>query len=73
MPELKAVKSSAIAAIGHDAETNTLHVRFHSGGTYQYPDVSAAEHAAFANAPSIGRHFAQHILSKGQSRRTRRA
>lgn len=68
MPEMKPVNSKAIAAIGHDAETNTLHVQFHSGGTYQYPDVSAAEHAAFVNAPSIGAHFSSHILRKDRRR-----
>lgn len=58
------VKSSSIAAIGHDAATNTLSVKFSSGETYHYPGVSASDHARLMAAPSIGSHFQQHVRPK---------
>jgi len=51
------VKSSAIASIGHDPETNELHVTYSGGGTYVYPDVTADHHAELMKAPSIGAHM----------------
>jgi hypothetical protein len=59
-----AVKSSNIAAIGHDEATNTLAVKFSSGHAYHYPGVSKAEAEALKGAKSIGSHFAQHIRPK---------
>lgn len=61
-PVWNPVKSSSISAIGHDA--SGLHVRFANGGTYHYPDVSAAEFAKLKGAESIGKHFQAHIRSK---------
>lgn len=66
--QLRPVKSSAIAAIGHDADTSTLHVEFTSGATYEYPDVSADEYAALHGAPSIGSHFGKRF-GKQQGRK----
>lgn len=57
----KSVASSAIASLGHDAKTNTLHVEFASGRVYAYSGVSADEHKALAAADSIGAHFNEHI------------
>jgi hypothetical protein len=57
--------STAIAAVGHDPETNTLHVRFHSGRTYAYPGVSAEAHGKFMDAESLGKHFSKHIRPLG--------
>lgn len=59
LPTMTPVTSSNIAAIGHDGEH--LYVRFTSGKTYRYADVPAADHEAFANADSHGRHFNDHI------------
>lgn len=63
---LQAVESSQIAALGHDPETSTLAIQFKSWkgettSTYHYSNVSAEEFEAFRTAPSIGRHFGQHI------------
>ena len=58
---MQPVESSTISHIGHDAGTNTLHVQFHSGKTYAYPDVPAETHAALVAAPSIGAHFGKHV------------
>ena len=65
------VQSSQIAAIGHDAETNTLAIRFHKGygrdqvpgSLYHYENFTAEDFEAFKAAESIGRHFGQHIKS----------
>lgn len=59
--EMHPVKSEAIKALGHDRASNTLRIEFHSGGTYDYPDVRHEEFQNFAGAGSLGRHFHQHI------------
>jgi hypothetical protein len=64
MVALRRVESSSIAAIGFDAEVSTLHVRFHSGGTYRYFGVPASVHHAFVTADSIGRFFTDHIRDR---------
>jgi hypothetical protein len=57
--------STAIAAVGHDPESSTLHVRFRSGRTYAYPQVSAEAHGRFLEAESMGAHFSRHIRPLG--------
>lgn len=66
---LQDVESSQIESIGHDAETNTLAIRFKPyrsspdkpGALYHYANVDADTFAAFRDAESLGRHFGQHI------------
>ncbi|MYM81134.1 KTSC domain-containing protein [Duganella sp. FT50W] len=62
---LMKVASSKIAAIGHDAATNTLAVQFLSkgqpGNVYHYSEFSSADYDAFSGAESIGKHFIAHI------------
>lgn len=58
---MKPVSSSNIDSIGFDPETNTLRIKFKSGGEYDYSGVSAEEHEAFISAPSIGKHFFSNI------------
>lgn len=58
------VKSNSLAAIGHDAATNTLKVQFANGGTYHFKDVPASEHAKLMAAKSIGSHFQANIRTK---------
>lgn len=55
--EMKAVKSSNIESLGYDEATKTLAVKFKSGGTYHYSDITADQHTAFSGAKSIGAHF----------------
>ena len=60
------VESSQIHSIGHDAETNTLAIRFKNsrgqpGSLYHYDNVTAEDFAAFQGAESIGSHFYKHI------------
>ena len=58
---MKEVSSSSISHIGYDPESQTMHVRFHSGHTYSYAGVTQEQHDAFVNADSIGGHFHRHI------------
>ncbi|MGS1020292.1 KTSC domain-containing protein [Burkholderia glumae] len=64
---VKEVESSQIYAIGHDATTNTLAIRFRSFKTngptslYHYANVPAEVFAELASAESIGTYFGQHI------------
>lgn len=60
---MDSVESSQIASIGHDAETNTLAIRFASkkdgspGSLYHYSNFTAEDFAAFKSAESTGSHF----------------
>jgi hypothetical protein len=58
------VKSDSIAAIGHDAASRVLSVKFKSGETYSFKGVSADQHAALLGAESKGSHFQTHIRPK---------
>lgn len=66
---LTPVESSNIAAIGHDPETNTMHVEFRgamgANRLYEYRGVTAEQHQALVNAPSVGKHFHSHFKSRG--------
>lgn len=63
------VDSSQIHSIGHDADTNTLAIRFlkdrgrdaRPGSLYHYANFSAEEFQAFRGAESIGKHFGEYI------------
>lgn len=69
--EMHEVESSQIHAIGHDAETNTLAIRFtrgfgrdqRPGALYHYKNVTAEDFAAFRDSESKGKHFGAHIKS----------
>lgn len=58
------VDSSSIAAIGYDRQARLLHVEFRSGARYRYREVPEAVFAAFLNAESKGRYFAQYVRGK---------
>lgn len=58
---MERVKSSNIDAIGHDARSNELHVRFTSGATYVYQDVHRLYYQKMLEAPSAGSYHADHI------------
>lgn len=53
--EMKPVlHSSNVKARGYDIETQTLHIEFVNGSTYEYDDVPPDVVAAFDNAKSKG-------------------
>lgn len=61
MPEMEQVESSMIHSLGYDHDTRELHVRFRTGRTYKYENVSLEDYYALASADSVGQHFNNHI------------
>lgn len=61
--EMQAAASSNISHVGYDEATQTLHVTFKSGATYEYSGVSKSDYDKFVSASSMGSHFHQHIKS----------
>ena len=60
--KLVPVKSSNVKSVGHDPATNVLTVEFIGGSRYEYSGVTAAQHKALMEAPSIGQHLYQHHI-----------
>lgn len=63
-PTLTPCNSSAIAAHGFDPATQTLFLKFTSGTTYSYPEVSSDLYAALQAAESVGRFYGANIKGK---------
>lgn len=64
--KMQEVESSQIHSIGHDADTNTLAIRFKNWkgevkGLYHYQNFTAEAFSAFQNAESKGKHFGANI------------
>jgi hypothetical protein len=57
------VVSSSIAAIGYDADNETLEVEFRSGAIYRYRHVEEDVHDRLLEAPSKDAFFNEHIRS----------
>jgi hypothetical protein len=55
------IKSSQIEAVGYDAASKTLAVKFVRGTTYSYRDVPAETYTQMMAAESIGKFFGQNI------------
>jgi hypothetical protein len=53
-PDLVPVESSAVEAVGYDADQQELWVRFTGGAVYAYVDVPEDTHRALLAADSIG-------------------
>lgn len=62
---MKPVQSGHLAEIGHDADTDTLHIKFKGGAAGTHGNVTAEQFAAFEAAPSIG--SAYHAMFRGRS------
>lgn len=63
---MEAIESKQLAAIGHDAATNTLAIQFRGwdgklGSTYHYANFTAEDFKAFQAAESKGSHFGKNI------------
>ncbi len=56
MIEMKPVKSSHIAEMGHDGQT--LAIKYNSGATYHYDGVSAQKYKDLICRQSIGKAWA---------------
>lgn len=59
--EMIPVSSSNIAAVGHDAGSQTLQVEFHNGARYQYFDVPEQVFIELRDAGSPGGYLASNI------------
>lgn len=55
------VVSSDLASVGYDAQSCTLYVSFHKGGTYSYANVPQSVYEGLMSAPSKGRYFRANI------------
>lgn len=69
LPSMTAVTSSHIAAVGHDAARNDLHVRFKDSGHYVYENVPAELHRHLLQAESVGGFFARFVKGKFSDRK----
>ena len=60
---LAAVTSNQLKAVGYDADTQTLAIRFTRGPgcIYHYEGVTPDQHRALVTAESLGKHFGEHI------------
>lgn len=63
----KPVQSSSIKTVGYNADSATLEVEFLDGDVYRYLMVPETAAAQFLAAPSLGRHFVQHIKPRFSS------
>jgi hypothetical protein len=61
VPPLVPVASSSIRAVGYDAATHRLYVRFHSGELYAYADVPRRVHRELMAAGSVGGYFNREV------------
>jgi hypothetical protein len=57
------VQSENIKNVGYDAARKVLEIEFHSGGIYQYSNVSSAVYDGLMRASSHGKFFHAHIKS----------
>lgn len=73
IPTMQPVTSSNVAAVGHDAGSNQLHVRFKNGSHYVYDGIDARAFQQLLKAPSIGSHIAHQIKGRYPSKRREEA
>jgi hypothetical protein len=55
------VRSSNIASVGYDADSQRLHVEFANGGVYEHQGVPADVAAELRDAESVGSYYARNI------------
>lgn len=63
------VSSSSIRSVGYDEGERTLEIEFHSGGIYEYDDVSEEAYRELLQADSRGRYFHDHVRGQHDYRR----
>jgi hypothetical protein len=68
----KSVKSSNLARVGYNADSQELGVEFHNGERWAYEPVTSGEHESLMSArPSMGSHFHKHIKTNRRIRARR--
>jgi hypothetical protein len=55
--EMLPVDSTMVSAVGYDPASQTLHVQYHGGRTYQHPGVPPAKWEALQASPSKGKYL----------------
>ncbi len=65
------VRSSNIRSVGHEPESRTLEVEFHSGGIYPYSGVPENVYQGLMRAASKGSYFHDHIKDRYPCRQVR--
>ena len=60
-PEMQMVSSTNVEAVGYDAATRELYVRFTSGDTYAYSNVEQQTYDALLTAPSVGSYLNREV------------
>jgi hypothetical protein len=61
------VSSSTVAAVGYEASSSTLGVRFLNGSEYHYHGVPEEVFQGFFTAGSVGRYLDQSVKKAGYS------
>lgn len=59
--EMTPVKSSQLAKVGYDKDSQTLAIEFHGGSVYHYANFTPEDNAALMGAESLGSHFIRKI------------
>ena len=65
MKQLQIKESSNIHSMFYDSKTKQLIIKFHSGGVYQYEEVSSDVIELMLMSSSIGKAFHIHIKQGG--------
>lgn len=56
-PEMHLVNSSNVEAVGYDADSSAIYVRFLGGDTYVYSGAEQSTFEELLNADSVGSYF----------------
>jgi hypothetical protein len=65
------VQSSAMTAVGYDADGKTLRIRFIQDADYDYSGVPSEIYQGLLSAESKGRYYHQYIRDRYPSKRVR--
>lgn len=64
MDMIAVISSSAVAAVGYDAATRKMKIRFVAGHTYDFCDVPRSVFEGLLEAASKGRYYNEHIKDR---------
>lgn len=67
--EMVRVQSSDLHSVGYDNIAKILHIKFLSGGLYEYSLVPQSIHTGLMNASSKGIYFHQNIKNRYPTRK----
>jgi hypothetical protein len=64
--EMIAVRSDAMTAVGYDAGTRRMRIRFQQGHSYDFCNVPLTIHEGLMTAASKGSYYNRHIRDRYQ-------